>query len=162
MEDVDKFDYAFFNISKSEAEQMDPRQRILLETVYHTLEDAGYCTGEIWNSDTSIFVGDVRLDYYHHADQYNSLLHIGNMNGVVAGRIARNFNLRGKAVMVDTACSSSLVGITQACDDLILRNANLALAAGININLFPNENMSNIFNKNKVNKNVKSKKKNRT
>ncbi|WP_315823374.1 SDR family NAD(P)-dependent oxidoreductase [Paraflavitalea speifideaquila] len=40
--DVDKFDPLFFNISPSEAERMDPQERLFLQCVYETIEDAGY------------------------------------------------------------------------------------------------------------------------
>ena len=42
IDDVDKFDPLFFNISPKEAEIIDPQERLFLECVYETLEDAGY------------------------------------------------------------------------------------------------------------------------
>lgn len=36
------FDASFFRINPKEAERMDPQQRILLETVYESLEAAGW------------------------------------------------------------------------------------------------------------------------
>ena len=41
VDNADKFDAAFFNISPREANQMDPQQRMLLEVSYEALEDAG-------------------------------------------------------------------------------------------------------------------------
>ena len=40
--DADKFDPAFFNISRAEAEVMDPQHRLFLQAAWHCLEDAGY------------------------------------------------------------------------------------------------------------------------
>src|SRR5262249_135370 len=40
LEGVDEFDPLFFNISPQEAERMDPQERLFLECVYSTLEDA--------------------------------------------------------------------------------------------------------------------------
>ena len=42
IKDIDKFDAGFFRISSREAELIDPQQRIFLETVWKTIEDAGY------------------------------------------------------------------------------------------------------------------------
>ncbi|KAI0304291.1 hypothetical protein B0F90DRAFT_1809157 [Multifurca ochricompacta] len=41
LDDVDKFDHEFFNISPREARSMDPQMRILLHTAYEALEDSG-------------------------------------------------------------------------------------------------------------------------
>ncbi|HEX8355113.1 MAG TPA: beta-ketoacyl synthase N-terminal-like domain-containing protein, partial [Pyrinomonadaceae bacterium] len=41
VEDVEFFDAGFFGYTPREAELMDPQQRILLETAWHALEDAG-------------------------------------------------------------------------------------------------------------------------
>ena len=41
VEDIDRFDAAFFRISPVEAQMLDPQQRMMLETSWHALEDAG-------------------------------------------------------------------------------------------------------------------------
>ena len=45
IDDIDKFDAAFFRISPVEAELLDPQQRIMLETSWQALEDAGIDPG---------------------------------------------------------------------------------------------------------------------
>src|SRR6185436_9915817 len=42
IEDSDRFDPLFFGISNAIAEELDPQERLFLETVHHTFEDAGY------------------------------------------------------------------------------------------------------------------------
>lgn len=137
LEDIDKFDHSFFNISLGEAQHMDPRQRLLLEVVYKAFENSGYNPDFFDDSNTSVFVGDTKMDYYYHAENFDPTLLTGNINSVVAGRIARFFNLRGVASMIDTACSSSLVAVHFAYNELMSGLSDYALVCGVNLNLFP-------------------------
>lgn len=50
--ELDKFDSTFFGIHPKLAEFMDPRQRILCETVYECIIDAGYNPQELRGSNT--------------------------------------------------------------------------------------------------------------
>ncbi|WP_118974720.1 condensation domain-containing protein [Taibaiella koreensis] len=139
MEDIDKFDHRFFNISKAEAEYMDPHQRILMEVVYETIESAGYNVDFFNGSETAVFIGDTEQKYGRLADRFDPTLLTGTTDATTAGRIARFFNLRGNAAMVDTACSSSLLAIHMACNELLIGDADYALAAGVRFILFPAE-----------------------
>ena len=61
---MDKFDNTFFQISPREAELMDPQQRILLQCVWNTVEDAGYKMSDLSDSKTGVFVAIASYDYY--------------------------------------------------------------------------------------------------
>jgi acyl transferase domain-containing protein len=137
LEEVDTFDHGFFGISLGEAENMDPHQRLLLEVVYETFEDAGYNPDYFNGTETALYVSNPILEYARHADKPDATLSVGNLSAVTAGRVSRFFNLRGAAVMVDTACSSSLVALHLACKELQHGDADFALACGVNIKLFP-------------------------
>ncbi|KPA13523.1 protein containing Beta-ketoacyl synthase, partial [Candidatus Magnetomorum sp. HK-1] len=54
--DVDKFDPQFFGISPKEAELMDPQQRLCLQTIWKTIEDAGYRASDLSGSQTGVFI----------------------------------------------------------------------------------------------------------
>ena len=137
LEDIDMFDYHFFGLSRAEAESMDPHQRLLLEVVYETFESSGYSIDYFNGSETGVFLGDVDLEYYKHAKQFDPSLITGNLNSAIAGRIARYFNLRGSAQMIDSSCSSSLTALYHACNELELGNLDQALVGGANLILFP-------------------------
>ena len=79
LEDVDKFDHEFFNISPREARSMDPQMRILLQTAYEALEDSGYVpnASRSFNPGTfGCYVGAATGDYVqnlrHNIDVYYS------------------------------------------------------------------------------------------
>lgn len=137
IEDIELFDYSFFKISLGEAQHMDPKQRLLLQVVYQTFENAGYNIDAFNGSNTSVYIGDTNLDYHKHVEDFNPTVITGNLNGLTAGRISRFFNLRGNSQMIDTACSSSLVALHQACNDLLLGESHYSLVCGVNLSLFP-------------------------
>ena len=140
LENIDRFDHAFFGLSLSEAEKMDPNQRLLLQIAYEIFEDAGLKTSKLVGSRTSVYVAD-KQNYYHKLfSEIDSLGIIGNLKSAMAGRISRFFDLRGTSLTVDSACSSSLVAINLACQELSLGVCDQALVCASEVNVTPLEN----------------------
>lgn len=137
LEDIDVFDYRLFNISAGEAETMDPHLRLLLEVAYETFEDAAYAVDDVRGTRTAVFVADAALEYYKLADTFVPTLASGNTKAFLAAMLSRQFDLRGNSLTVDTTCSSSLLAVHLACNELILGDADMALAGAGNIYLFP-------------------------
>jgi amino acid adenylation domain-containing protein/non-ribosomal peptide synthase protein (TIGR01720 family) len=137
IENPDLFDYKLFNILPAEAQAMDPHQRLLLEVTYETIENAGLSVESLSSTNTSVYVADKGLDYYHLAEEANPLLYNGNGSEFLAARISRHFNLFGGVAVIDTSCSSSLVALHNACNDLILGDSDLAMVCGASLELFP-------------------------
>ncbi|MGB8190633.1 MAG: amino acid adenylation domain-containing protein, partial [Chitinophagaceae bacterium] len=140
IENIDEFDYQFFNIPYGEAKHMDPHQRLLLEVVAEAIENCGYSLNEFNDTNTAVYVADKRLQYYEHADQFDPTLVTGNSSEFLAARINRVFNLKGGVAVIDTSCSSSLVALHNACNELRLGLADTALVCGVNLELFPAKN----------------------
>jgi NADP-dependent 3-hydroxy acid dehydrogenase YdfG len=44
---TDTFDHDFFRLSAQDAQRMDPQERILLEVMWHVMEDAGYTSHQV-------------------------------------------------------------------------------------------------------------------
>ncbi|WP_420612239.1 SDR family NAD(P)-dependent oxidoreductase [Candidatus Spongiisocius sp.] len=135
---IDWFDSRFFRISPIEAQLMDPQQRMLLETTWQALEDAGLDPDELRGSRTGVYAGIGTSEYRDliaagsRADSY-----LGTTGSVAVGRIAFALGLEGPAMPVDMACASSLAAVHQAVVGLQRGEVDMALAGGVNVVLSP-------------------------
>lgn len=144
LDEIDKFDYEFFQLSPREASLMDPAQRIFLETAWQVLEDAGYGGKKLSGSNTGVFVGfsgNVK-DLYAKliTDVDPALLSIsmtGNLSSIIPSRLSYLMDLKGPSMLVDSACSSALVCVDLACQAIRNGSCEYAVAGGINIDTVP-------------------------
>ncbi|KAF7621589.1 hypothetical protein AFLA_011883 [Aspergillus flavus NRRL3357] len=140
-DDLGAFDAPFFSISPSEAACMDPQHRLLLETAYHALEDAGIPMEKCAGSNASVYTGSFTNDYLsilqqdYDAEQRHAAMGIATC--MLANRISWFFNLKGTSMNIDTACSSSLIALHLACQDLRAGTASMALVGGANLVFHP-------------------------
>ncbi|MBE6050850.1 MAG: hypothetical protein E7214_09435 [Clostridium sp.] len=149
IEEIDKFDYKFFNITPKDAELMDPNQRIFLETAWNAIEDSGYGGDRLNGTKTGVYVGygddSDYLDIISHvANESMDIAKTGNLRPVIASRISYILNLKGPNMIIDTSCSSSIVAIHSAVQALKNNECDMALAGGIKLSVLPNKNNSNL------------------
>jgi acyl transferase domain-containing protein/NAD(P)-dependent dehydrogenase (short-subunit alcohol dehydrogenase family)/acyl carrier protein/SAM-dependent methyltransferase len=142
IEDVDRFDPLFFRISPTEANLMDPQQRLFLEACWQALEDAGYAGPALDGARCGVYTGVLNNDYQalladHGLAHANAQTMLGNSASILAARISYFLNLKGPAGSIDTACSSSLVAVHLACSALRSGEADLMLAGGVTLYLSP-------------------------
>ncbi|HEU5133667.1 MAG TPA: SDR family NAD(P)-dependent oxidoreductase [Steroidobacteraceae bacterium] len=139
LEDYDRFDPLFFSISPTEAENMDPQQRLFLEACWHAIENAGYDADALSGSKCGVFAGCANGDYQAISpDQRLSAQGFtGGANSILAARISYFLNLQGPCLSIDTACSSSLAALAAACDSLVAGGSDLALAGGVAVMATP-------------------------
>lgn len=141
MDEVDKFDSAFFGISPKEAELMDPQQRIFLETVWKAIEDAGYRVSDLAGSQTGLFVGVGASDYYEllkdSGVDVQAQTSTGMAHSILANRISFLLDIHGPSEPIDTACSSSLVAVHRAIESIKNGDCDMAIAGGVNVILRP-------------------------
>ncbi|MCY9109396.1 SDR family NAD(P)-dependent oxidoreductase [Bacillus atrophaeus] len=140
IEDVDKFDPRFFNISPYEAEMMDPQQRLALQTVWKTIEDAGYKASDYSGRNVGLFVGAQFQDYLqllHDDGQFNAQMGTGNELSILVNRISYLLNFHGPSEPYNTACSSSSVAIHRAVQSIRNGESEVAIAGGVSLILAP-------------------------
>ncbi|MGB0848789.1 MAG: beta-ketoacyl synthase N-terminal-like domain-containing protein, partial [Thiolinea sp.] len=141
LSDVSGFDAGFFNISPREAMQMDPRQRLLLETAWEALEHAACAPESLSGSQTGVFVGHMVGDYHgmmgDNMTLMDSYVSTGVLDSLLANRLSYTLNLQGPSVSVDTACSSALSALHLAGQNLRQGDCDLALVGGVNLMLTP-------------------------
>ncbi|MBN2441746.1 MAG: SDR family NAD(P)-dependent oxidoreductase [Spirochaetales bacterium] len=141
MQDAFAFDAKFFEISPREAEWMDPQQRILLETVYKTIENSGYSVSSFSGKAVGLFIGAASIDFSNSLN--NSTIGIepfaltGITHSIIPNRISYILNLRGPSEAIDTACSSSLVAVRHAFDAIRNNECETAIVGGVNLLMSP-------------------------
>jgi acyl transferase domain-containing protein len=141
--DVDLFDAAFFGLNPREVELMDPQHRIFLECAWEALEDAG------WDADrypglVGVYAGlsmntYLLMNLLSHMDLVASAdtlqASLGNDKDPLTARVSYKLNLKGPSITIQSASSTSLVAVHSACQALINRDCDMALAGGVSIHL---------------------------
>ncbi|MEA2491981.1 MAG: polyketide synthase PksN, partial [Acidobacteriota bacterium] len=142
IDDVDKFDSLFFNISPREAEMLDPQERLFLEVAWEAIEDAGYhpeiLAGEGVPRNIGVYVGAVWAMYQMIGIDEQHAGHEVSPNSFlwsIANRVSYWMNLAGPSLTVDTACSSSLTALYLACEAIQAGDCSAAIVGGVNLDL---------------------------
>lgn len=119
---------------------MDPQQRVILESVYHALENgkstlntlvsqyrpdsfsAGIPLGKATGSNTSVFVSGFNHDHLAmlNTDPETTMKYkpTGTTNSLLSNRVSWFFDFKAPSITLDTACSSSMVATHLACQSL--------------------------------------------
>ncbi|MBL4846113.1 MAG: type I polyketide synthase [Planctomycetes bacterium] len=144
LENVSAFDAGFFGVAPKEALRMDPQQRLILETSFEAVEDAGIPLADLAGSRTSVFVGAGSHDYgtiQTERVQIGPTSNTGAAGSIISNRVSFMFDLRGPSATVDTACSSALVALHMACRSIWDGSADRAFAGGVNLILRPESSL---------------------
>lgn len=143
LDDIDKFDPLFFNISPLEAEMLDPQERLFLQTVWHTIEDAGYTRNSLGQYHVGVYVGVMWGQYQLYGGEMEDGIIITPTSSYasIANRVSYTFNFRGPSIGLDTMCSSSLTTIHLACESIRNGETEMAVAGGVNLTVHPNKHV---------------------
>lgn len=146
LDNVDKFDPLFFNISPKEAAYIDPQHRIFLQTAWHAMEDAGYSSRMLAGKSIGVYAGVSKNDYSElmreHHEEILPYISTGTVHSILTNRLSFILDLHGPSESIDTACSSSLVALYNAVRDMRLGVCKLAFVGGVNAIMSPTMTIS--------------------
>lgn len=142
---IDGFDHQYFKLPPSEAEVMDPAQRLFLQQAIKAIEDAGYGPEMLSKSQTGVYIGympDYRPFNYKDLlikkpNQQFDLQIPNNLPAVIASRISYFLDLKGPALCIDTACSSVITALDSAVQAIQNKSITGAIVGGVKIMLAP-------------------------
>jgi polyketide synthase 13 len=141
LSDIKGFDAEFFALSKMEADNIDPQQRMALELTWEALENARIPASSLRGDSVGVYIGSSNNDYIYLALSDPTVAHpyaiTGNASSIIANRVSYFYDFRGPSVAVDTACSSSLVAVHQGVQSLRSGEADVVLAGGVNALITP-------------------------
>ena len=150
LERIDQFDHHFFNIAPGEAKCMLPEQRIFLEVATEALAE-GRNIDKVKGSKIGVFVGAPDQTGYaelNHPKQPVSVA--GLMPGMIATRVAYQWDLKGPTMLIDTACSSSLMAMKCACDSIRNKECEGAIVGGVNLQIIFSPSSSGVLSQNSL------------
>jgi 3-oxoacyl-[acyl-carrier-protein] synthase II len=138
LSDADRFEAELFGFNRTEAAALDPQHRLLLETAWSCLEDAGYNPRK-GPERTGVYVGGGLSEHMTAAfvDQQLTArlgfmqLRILNDRDFLASWISYKLGLDGPSIGVQTACSTALAAVHLASQALLVGDCDTALAGGV-------------------------------
>jgi polyketide synthase 13 len=141
LKDIKGFDSEFFALSKTEADNIDPQQRMALELTWEALEHARIPASSLRGEAVGVYIGTSVADYSFLAMSDPTVAHpyaiTGTASSIVPNRVSYFYDFHGPSVAVDTACSSSLVATHQAVQALRSGECDVAVAGGVNALITP-------------------------
>ncbi|WP_194835068.1 condensation domain-containing protein [Nocardia sp. XZ_19_369] len=135
LDEIDRFDHAYFGLSRREATVMDPQQRIALTLAVAAISDAGYAVSTLSKHTTAVVLSAPAPEYQGLTTEPGPLGLLGNLPFGTPARIAHLLDLDGLCFAIDSGCNSSLVAVHQACREITSGAAEYALAGGFGLHV---------------------------
>ena len=138
---LDRFDATFFGIHYKQANVMDPQGRILIESSYMAILDAGIHPQQIRGTNTAVFVAvcfsETEKFLLYDTLNSNGFNLVGCSRSMMANRISYSLDLKGPSDTIDTACSSSVYALDAAFSAIRSGQCEAAIVCGTNLLLHP-------------------------
>ncbi|MDX7986037.1 SDR family NAD(P)-dependent oxidoreductase [Xenorhabdus sp. 12] len=140
------FDVEFFGYSQAEAALLDPQTRLMMQCVWHALENAGIDPDKR-GRNIGLFLGARSTVQWTMQAMLSE--QVENVGGFLASQLANKdamstliswkLGLEGPSFTLQTACSTSLVSVHQAVQSLLSGECDFAVAGGVSL-LLPQQN----------------------
>jgi len=133
------FDPVAFGLSASEAQTLDPHQRILLQVCMEALS----CSGLLSNSASrprriGVFVGLCNNEWSRSdSSAVSPFTSTSTAQSAAANRLSFILGLTGPSMVVDSACSSSLTALHTALNAIRCGDCDAAVVAAADLLLSP-------------------------
>jgi 3-oxoacyl-(acyl-carrier-protein) synthase len=139
-----QFDNTFFNISDEEAQNLNPVQRLLLESIWKTIESAGYLESSI-TKNIGMFIGSDQNEFINYLLGNNLEANSHTLDSIsiyqVIQKVASYYKFNGPIEAVNADWTSSMLAISRAIDELRKGSCSMAMVSGINVILSPKKSM---------------------
>ncbi|XP_070380711.1 fatty acid synthase-like [Dermacentor albipictus] len=139
--DLTRFDAQFFNTHPKQAHVTDPQLRLLLETSYEAIVDAGYDPETLRKRKIGVFIGNSASEsseaFKMDPAKMDGYVILGCHRGMFSNRISYSLDLQGPSMTIDTACSSTLVALNEAVLALRAGRCEAAIVGGASVTLDP-------------------------
>jgi 3-oxoacyl-(acyl-carrier-protein) synthase/thioesterase domain-containing protein/acyl carrier protein len=142
IDEVDRFDPVFFGLSEDEARLCDPQERLVMQALYHALQNAGLRADKLRGTRTGLFLGYEYAEYEHHLrrnlHRVPSAPALSSSSPIyyLANRISFLYDFKGPSEVVNASCASSGLAIHRACQSLAQGECDVAICGGVSLNLF--------------------------
>jgi 3-oxoacyl-(acyl-carrier-protein) synthase/thioesterase domain-containing protein/acyl carrier protein len=148
IEDHDCFDNQFFDVSDDEALLIDPQERLLLQEVYKSFQDAAINPEELKGSNTGVYVSYEYSEFEHFLRNNIENLEIGSNKPFfssssptyfLANRLSFLYDFNGPSESFNVNCAGSAVAVNRAYQSLLTGETDLAVVGGVSLNLFADD-----------------------
>ncbi|MGE6514034.1 beta-ketoacyl synthase N-terminal-like domain-containing protein [Lysinibacillus sphaericus] len=140
LHNIEQFDPEKFGLNEHEAQFMGPAERLFLQVALESLYMAGYQENHLKDSNTGVFIAHTphpAFDYLNLFEERDERAFISNIPANLGYHLSYALDLKGPVMTINTSCSSSLAAVHVAKNALKQGDCNLAVVAGVNLNLFP-------------------------
>ncbi|XP_075725722.1 fatty acid synthase-like isoform X2 [Rhipicephalus microplus] len=141
IKDLSRFDAQFFSTHPKQAHVMDPQLRLLLETSYEAILDAGYDPETLRRRKIGVFIGNSASEtgeaFKLDRTKMDGYVALGSHRAMFSNRISYSLDLQGPSMTIDTACSSTMVALSEALLAIRSGRCEAAIVGGASLTLDP-------------------------